>query len=79
MFIMVLPTLASSQPVPHRYPVTVIERCYNVLFPYPYSRCEYIHIRRDYTPIPHHRHYIPVPQRRHLPPPPNRRPSPPRR
>ena len=45
-------------------PYHIVEQCYTVLFPYPHSRCEYIQVRRHYTPIipHHHRHYRPLPQ-----------------
>lgn len=49
----VLPSVASAQPLPpHPGSYYVVERCYTVLFPYPHSRCEYVHVRRNYTPVP---------------------------
>ena len=52
----------------------IVERCYTVLFQYPHSRCEYVQVRRNYTPlIPHYRHNYrqlpqPVPRHGHHPP-----------
>ena len=63
----VLPSIASAQPLPPPGPYYVVERCYTVLFPYPHSRCEYVHVRRNYTPVP------PPPHRMGPPPPPNHR------
>jgi len=66
MFI-VLPSVASAQPLPPPPgPYYVVERCYTVLFPYPHSRCEYVRISRNYTPVP-----PPIgPRPGHHPPPP---------
>ena len=66
----VLPTIVSAQPAPPPPGAYhIVERCYTVLFPYPHSRCEYVRVRRDYTPVPHPPHFRPVP------PPPNHRPG----
>ena len=56
-----LPSIAYTQPCHGTY--HIVERCYTVLFPYPHSRCEYVQVRRNYTPIiPHHHHnYRPLP------------------
>ena len=68
----VLPSIAYSQPYNGTY--NIVERCYTVLFPYQYSRCEYVQVRRNYTPvIPHHHHHYkplpyPVPRHSHHPP-----------
>ena len=58
----VVPSIAYAQPYHDAY--HVIEMCYTVLFPYPHSRCEYVQLRRNYTPlIPYHNHnYRPLPQ-----------------
>ena len=71
----VLPSVASAQPVPPPMgPYYVIERCYTVLFPYMHSRCEYVRVRRNYTPVlpPPHRMGPPPmgPRHGHHPPPP---------
>lgn len=61
-----LPSIAYAQHTIQQYhgAYHTVERCYTVLFPYPHSRCEYIQVRRHYTPIipHHHRHYRPLPQ-----------------
>ena len=56
-----VPSIAYTQPYHGTY--HIVERCYTVLFPYPHSRCEYVQVRRNYTPIiPHHHHnYRPLP------------------
>lgn len=58
----VLPSIAYAQHYHNIY--RVVERCYTVLFPYSHSRCEYVQVRRNYTPlIPYHHHnYRPLPQ-----------------
>ena len=60
-----VPSIAYTQPYHGTY--RIVERCYTVLFPYPHSRCEYVQVRRNYTPIiPHHHHnYRPLPPPRH--------------
>ena len=62
----VVPSIAYAQhTIP---PYHIVERCYTVLFPYPHSRCEYVQVRRHYTPIiphHHHRHYRPLPHPAH--------------
>lgn len=57
-----VPSISYTHPYHGTY--HIVERCYTVLFTYPHSRCEYVQIRRNYTPlIPHHRHnYMPLPQ-----------------
>lgn len=56
-----LPSIAYTHPYHGTY--RIVERCYTVLFPYPHSRCEYVQVRRNYTPVfPHHHHnYRPLP------------------
>ena len=56
-----VPSIAYTQPYHGTY--HIVERCYTVLFPYPHSICEYVQVRRNYTPIiPHHHHnYRPLP------------------
>lgn len=72
----VLPSTVSAQPLPpHPGAYHIVERCYTVLFPYPHSRCEYVRVRRNYTPAPpphHHHGPLPPPGPRpgHHPPPP---------
>lgn len=70
----VLPSVASAQPLPPPPGLYyVVERCYTVLFPYPHSRCEYVRVRRNYTPVPPpHRMGPPPmgPRPGHHPPPP---------
>lgn len=72
--IIVLPSIASAQPLPPPMgPYYVVERCYTVLFPYPHSKCEYVRVRRNYTPAPPpHRMGPPPmgPRPGHHPPPP---------
>ena len=60
-----VPSIAYTQPYHGTY--RIVERCYTILFPYPHSRCEYVQVRRNYTPIiPHHHHnYRPLPPPRH--------------
>ena len=58
-----VPSIAYTHPYHGTY--RIVERCYTVLFPYPHLRCEYVQVRRNYTPIiPHHHHhnYRPLPQ-----------------
>lgn len=64
-----IPATASAQPVPYPY-YEVVRYCHTVLIPYPHSKCEWVHIRRDYRPV--HRHYTPAP-----PPPRHHHPAPP--
>ena len=72
LFILLLPATSNAQPIPPHYGPGwhLVERCYTVLFPYPHSRCEYVYVRRNYTPVPPVRHYRPLP-----PPPPRHRPG----
>ena len=60
-----VPSIAYTQPYHGTY--RIVERRYTVLFPYPHSRCEYVQVRRNYTPIipRHHHNYIPLPPPRH--------------
>ena len=57
-----VPSIAYTHP--HHGTYHIVERCYTILFPYPHSRCEYVQVRRNCTPIiPHHHHnYRPLPQ-----------------
>ena len=58
----VLPSIAYTHP--HHCTYRIVERCYTVLFPYPHSICEYVQVRRNYTPVipRHHHNYRPLPQ-----------------
>jgi hypothetical protein len=82
LFILIVPAIAFSQPLPPHYrPYYVVERCYTVLLPYPHSRCEYVRVRRGYTPVPmpppHYRPLPPLgPRPGHRPPPHNHKPAP---
>lgn len=62
LLFMLIPFVASAQPVqplpPHGY--VLVKHCYTALLPFPHSRCEWVRVRRDYTP-----RYMPV-----VPPPP---------
>ena len=56
-----VPSITYTHPYHGTY--RIVERCYTVLFPYPHSRCGYVQVRRNYTPIiPHHHNYRPLPQ-----------------
>lgn len=66
----VLQSIASAQPLPPPGPYYVVERCYTVLFPYPHSRCEYVRVRRNYTPVPPPLHRMGPPPPHHMGPPP---------
>lgn len=76
LFMLILPSITVAQPAPPPPPGVyhVIERCYTMLFPYPHSRCEYIRVRRNYTPAPPPPHRMgppPMgPRPGHHPPPP---------
>ena len=67
-----VPSISYTHPYHGTY--HIVERCYTVLFPYTHSRCEYVQVRRNYTPlIPYHRHNYrplphPVPRHLHHPP-----------
>ena len=57
-----VPSIAYTHPCHGTY--RIVEKCYTVLFPYPHSRCEYVQVRRNYTPVipRHHHNYRPLPQ-----------------
>lgn len=77
LFMLIIPTIGSAQPAPPPPGAYyVVEQCYTVLFPYPHSKCEYVRVRRNYTPalplpLPHRMGPPPMrPRPGHHPPPP---------